>query len=178
MSVPELNDDEEDTSNDDVIINKTIKANSPFTEHFRSIENSVQQEINSVDNKLYCPEFISFLQQEFMPYIFLWAGFVLRDQEFETPTTHLVDSSVEAWFRTRKISFPSPIPPARYINETVHIALGECKRKAELLSDNDSDDDQIIESKYHCTDTWARKANPLLKMKKKVKGNIYFYHKH
>ena len=77
----------------------SVKENLPFTVHFLDTQESINNKYTfSNVNTLANQSFTELLQKEFMPYIFL--GFVLRDQEFEKPTTHMVDSSVEAWFRT------------------------------------------------------------------------------
>jgi hypothetical protein len=60
---------------------KTIKAGSPFTAHFLEIQLKVQSQIPAGGNRvnsLVHPAFITFLQEEFMPYIFLWGSFCLK----------------------------------------------------------------------------------------------------
>jgi hypothetical protein len=57
------------------------KANSPFTKEFTDTENEVfiQSESSKPDNLLFNLDFITFLQSNFMPYIFIWSGYVFRD---------------------------------------------------------------------------------------------------
>ena len=131
---------------------------------------SESSNVNTLVNQL----FVEFLQKEFMPYIFLWGGFVLRDQEFDKPTTHMVDSSVEAWFRTRKNLIDAPISPARYINETIHETLGQCKRSSKHLvsEDEDEENNPVEATKFNALDIWGKKKK-LLTFKKKNKGGVY-----
>ena len=57
---------------------QTIKSNSPFTEHFLQIQRNFTPTSSEKVNKLANLKFVEFLQSDFMPYIFLWGGFVLR----------------------------------------------------------------------------------------------------
>ena len=82
----------------------------------------------------------------------------------------MVDGSIERWFRTRKILIKTPIPPARYVNETVHESLGQCKRGRDLASSDESEVDEdkpIEESTYSAQDQWSKKGGKLVKIKKK-----------
>lgn len=153
----------------------SVKENSPFTVHFLDTQKSINYKSESSNvNTLVNQSFVEFLQKEFMPYIFLWGGFVLRDQEFDKPTTHMVDSSVEAWFRTRKNLIDGPISPARYINETIHETLGQCKRSSKhLVSEDENEENNPVEAtKFNALDIWGKKKK-LLTFKKKNKGGVY-----
>ena len=82
----------------------------------------------------------------------------------------MVDSSVEAWFRTRKNLIDAPISPARYINETIHETLGQCKRSSKHLvsEDEDEENNPVEATKFNALDMWGKK-----KKKKKNKGGVY-----
>ncbi len=68
--------------------NDTIKLNSPFYQHFKSIKeaqieliNSPHQHTDSIlgeENDLFNPVLIDHLENKYMPYIFLWSGLVLK----------------------------------------------------------------------------------------------------
>ena len=158
--------------------NQTVKESSPFTKHFLSVQQEVRQVTSSSSgtspNALRNETFIEFLQSDFMPYIFLWGGFVLRNQEFDRPTTHMVDSSIEAWFRTRKLLIKVPVYPARYIHETVYETLGQCKRTAKYMLDDEGDveKESIEETQFGAVDYWSKKRQ-LVQTKKKHKGGVY-----
>ena len=79
----------------------TVKTASPFTKVFLSIEREaiIKKLSNFSENLLFNIEFVNFLQNNFMPYIFLWAGFVFRgiqakDKNGET-ITHVTQGSIE-----------------------------------------------------------------------------------
>ena len=57
-------------------------------------------------NYLYNIDFISFLNYNFMPYIFIWSGFIFRNLNFKGKNgetiTHLTSGSIEKEFGTIK----------------------------------------------------------------------------
>ena len=84
----------------------------------------------------------------------------------------MVDSSVEAWFRTRKNLIDAPISPARYINETIHETLGQCKRSSKHLvsEDEDEENNPVEATKFNALDMWGKK-----KKRKKIKVVLIKY---
>ena len=86
---------EDDDENRDK--NKTIKEQSPFTEIFKSLEDttfskSEIEEANSNPNTKYFPEFITHLNSNFMPYVFIWASFTLKGMEITRLTNEIIES--------------------------------------------------------------------------------------
>ena len=80
--------DEYLTSDENEILNfKQIQDQMPFTLHFQAIFESCfnivkfesEKQTNYDQNVYYCPQFIQLLIEYYLPYSFLWAGFVLRD---------------------------------------------------------------------------------------------------
>jgi hypothetical protein len=80
--------DEYLTSDENEILNfKQIQDQMPFTLHFQTIFEKCfnivkfesEKQTNYDQNVYYCPQFIQLLIDHYLPYSFLWAGFVLRD---------------------------------------------------------------------------------------------------
>ena len=80
--------DEYLTSDENEILNfKQIQDQMPFTLHFQAIFEKCfnivkfesEKQTNYDQNVYYCPQFIQLLIDYYLPYSFLWAGFVLRD---------------------------------------------------------------------------------------------------
>ncbi len=156
------------TSDDQAEIKRnasTIKAGSPFSKYFLDLENEtklIEQPSNKlIDNLLHNQKFVDFLQENFMPYMFLWTGFVLRGQDFVNQhTTHLTDSSIENFFYARKRMFPEAVAPARYILGTSYITLGQCNNDYNPTvdtSDDSSEATQTEESTRTAVDMWKPK---------------------
>ncbi|CAF1030492.1 unnamed protein product [Brachionus calyciflorus] len=78
-----------DEQKKDIIYNlideATIREQSPFTELFQQVESDALKELStetsasSTPNVYYSPEFIKFLQHNFMPFAFLWVNFGLSE---------------------------------------------------------------------------------------------------
>ena len=66
----------------------------------------------------------------------------------------------------------APIYPARYINETVHESLGQCKRSSKHLISEDEENNPVEASKFNALDIWNknRKQKNLLTFKKNKEG--------
>ncbi len=105
----------------------TTKAASPFTEVFLEIEFASKIGVCNTLNLLYNPDYIQFLQYHFMPYIFIWSGFVYRQMDGEN-ITRLSQGVIEKHFGTKRREIPKPIVPARYIFSSLQIytALAVC----------------------------------------------------
>ena len=127
------------------------------------------------DNLLFYPDFIIFLETEFMPYAFIWSGFIYKDINFQRPTSHLTDSSIENVFYCRKNLIPSPVLPAIYINKTAYVALGQSKTSKRINPDSSEDESNILEQgTYDANDIWKKKKQLLVPVKKNRAG---FYQK-
>ncbi len=100
----------------------TIKEQSPFTEVFQQLQASYQTKGGESSNPLYNIEYLNFLQFYFMPYIFVWSGFVYRGMNI----TRLTQGTIEKYFGTRKNLIKNAMVPARYINATLKIVLANC----------------------------------------------------
>ena len=103
----------------------TIKAASPFTKLYAEIEQNVVITDTENVNPLCNQDFINFLQANFMPYIFIWAGFVYR-QIKEANITRLSQGVIEKCFATKRRTIPKPIVPARHIQASLKDALADC----------------------------------------------------
>ena len=58
----------------------TIKEASPFTKEYLDIENNtnIQMDSSKPKNILLNLKYLEFLQTNFMPYIFIWGGFIFK----------------------------------------------------------------------------------------------------
>jgi len=143
----------------------TIKDNSPFTEVFLTIEKETEVSNGKniyLINDLYNTEFIQFLQSNFMPYIFIWAGFVFRgmstkDKDGQT-ITHTTQGSIEKHFGTTKNALNHrAMYPAQYCEHAINQVIDECQvdktvlKKKQLTVSNEQSD-------VNARDIFRRKA--------------------
>ena len=112
----------------------TIKNSSPFTKEFLLIEQEIKlnKSTNLPENLLFNYAFIKFLQNNFMPYIFIWAGFVFRGLKTKGKNgetiTHTTQGSIEKHFGTTKIANGHKgLYPAEYAEEAVKSVLSSCQ---------------------------------------------------
>jgi hypothetical protein len=111
------------------IQNKSIMAESPFTTIYSSIERMVSSEIEIHDygqyeeNPLYNEDFVRFLLFFFMPYIFIWGGFVFRG--INGGTKWLTQDCVEQIFRSKKLINEQPQVPARYVRSSFDLVVAQ-----------------------------------------------------
>ena len=131
--------DEWHDDSDDVDRN-TIKATSPFTKEFLAIQNQIHMEsVNDLPpNDLFNLDFIKFLQDNFMPYIFIWAGFVFRGLEMKDKygrtITHVTSGAIEKQFGTIKISNGhTGLYPAEYAQTSVASVLASCHASDSII---------------------------------------------
>ena len=88
----------------------TIADKSPFTQHFKDIQRDVSMDIEdkfeseslSEENEFYCPEYIDTLLKRYMPYCFVWSGFVLKNLNNENTRTRFTNGTVENHFYSNK----------------------------------------------------------------------------
>lgn len=118
----------------------TIKSSSPFTKEFLTIELETKPstQSNLPDNFLFNIDFIKFLQNNFMPYIFLWAGYVFRGLKTKGKNgetiTHLTQGSIEKHFGTTKIANGHKgLYPAEYAEEAIKGVLSSCQVDKSIL---------------------------------------------
>jgi hypothetical protein len=66
----------------------------------------------------------------FMPYCFLWSGFVLRDLLTEEPITRITNGAIEKHFGTLKGrgSYHLDLAPAQYVTSTSKLVSGGVKK--------------------------------------------------
>ena len=101
------------------------------------------------ENDLKNEDLIKFLQDAFLPYCFIWSGFVFRCSNVDESVSRMTNGTIENFFKNRKKVINRPIQPADYITKTVDLALGQCsvlKVSAETYMDVKSDltdDDKI-----------------------------------
>ena len=113
--------------------NDTIKSNSPFTNEFLKIQNETKiDSSNLTENSLYNLAFIKFLQNNFMPYIFIWAGYVFRNldakNKFGNAITHITQGTIEKHFGTTKIANGHiGLYPAEYATSSASAVITNCK---------------------------------------------------
>jgi hypothetical protein len=74
-----------------------------------------------------------------MAYIFIWAGFVLRDSKHNMKS--ITQGIIEKQFGTRKRIYPHPQVPARHIITSCQSVLSNC-----AISDSVQNDDKEIEN--------------------------------
>lgn len=97
----------------------SIKFCSPFAKIFKDVYEKVSAEVlfetNGGDsNCLYCPKLIELLLDNYMPYCFMWSGFVLRD----TGLARLVNGSLENYIEISKKNVTKNQLPNQYINKS------------------------------------------------------------
>ena len=80
---------------------------------------------------LYNFDFILFLNDNFMPYIFIWSGFIFRNLNYKGKNgetiTHLTSGSIEKEFGTiKKANGHLGLHPADYVQTRVASTLTNC----------------------------------------------------
>ncbi len=140
----------------------TIKKASPFTKVFQDIESSILPQVSINDlNTLLNQEYLNFLQHHFMPYIFIWSGFVYRETKTDHTLTRLTQGVIEKFFGTRRRIHPKPQVPARHIISSMKHALANC-----AISQNNKEENQEIKENLdteqtatQAIDIWRTKVN-------------------
>jgi hypothetical protein len=91
------------------------------------------------ENEYYCPEYIASLLKRYMPYCFVWSGFVLRNLNNENTRTRFTNGTVENHFYSNKGKgqFFKRLLPAQYASKSFKLNIGTVllfhPLKAELL---------------------------------------------
>ena len=119
----------------------TIKSNSPFTQEFLKIEfeTTTDDSNHLTENCLFNLHFIKFLQNNFMPYIFIWAGFIFRNidskDKYGNTLTHITQGSIEKHFGTTKIANGHiGLYPAEYATSSANTVITGCKLVKSAIS--------------------------------------------
>jgi len=92
---------------------------------FESIYTSVLSSIPTVNtetelNEFFNPDFINFLLDYFMPYIFIWGSFALKGLDI----SRITNGTIEKYWATRKGFVTSAKLPADYLISVPDILIG------------------------------------------------------
>jgi hypothetical protein len=118
----------------------TIKEQSPFTALFEKLQADFQVKPGISLNSIFNPTYLNFLQFYFMPYVFIWSGYVYREMD----VTRLTQGTVEKNFGTRKNLINCAMLPVRYINATMKILLANTRAQAAEEADNEALDTKPV----------------------------------
>ncbi|CAF0945264.1 unnamed protein product [Brachionus calyciflorus] len=143
---------ENDEENNEIFKNNSIKEMSPFTRHFKKVKSDILKNIrvsNKNENNLYNASFMEFLMENFLPYAFLWSGFVYKNLETQGPISRLTNGTIVKYFATPKKYLAGSKPPSSYVNQTFKIAKGQALRfktyKDEKNDHTDSENELELE---------------------------------
>ena len=148
----------------------TIKEKSPFTEHFRNIYSKIQNDINNkIDtdeqNIYYYPKFIDCLVESYLPYCFIWSGFVLRDLNNENIRTRYTNSALESEIGSRKAmgSYHLNLLPAQYASHSYKLVQGQCieflnsKKEIEIIEEESPLESSLDEeNRLEAKENWSK----------------------
>jgi hypothetical protein len=173
--------------------NKSIKSNSPFSSHFNEIHEKINKSIctnldeSTTANELMNSNFIDFLFDNYLPYAFIWSGFVYRCLN-SISVTRLTNGTMERHIRTKKSVVPKACLPALYINNTVKLAIGqerikelnnlnndediESENEYDSNSNSDSGESKAEENASTAEDRWAKTQADKMKIKKRKRKNF------
>ena len=124
---------------------ETIKEGSPFTQHFEKIyEETIDNliECKTIDkNPLILHEFIQLLLNQYMPYCFLWSGFVLKnlcDDDDDNIITRWNNGACEKIFGRRKFKGKDfkNVNPRQFVVETYSLIDGMCEEFMHIQKKN------------------------------------------
>jgi len=127
--------------------------------------------------------FIDFLFDNYLPYAFIWSGFVYRCLN-SLSVTRLTNGTMERHIRTKKSVVTKACLPALYINNTVKLAIGQERIKElknlnndsesenEYDSNSDSGESKAEENASTADDTWAKTQADKMKLKKRKRKNF------
>lgn len=129
-------DNQSNSSNNDdedlFVADESIRSRSPFTKFSVKIEDEVKSKIqnNSASemNSMYSLEYMDFLQKNFLPYAFIWSGFVYKTLDTRENTSRITNGVIERFFATRKRLVPSALLPVKYLNKIGAVTLGQIEQ--------------------------------------------------
>ena len=79
------------------------------------------------ENLLYYPEFIKFLQSFFMPYIFIWGGYIFRNMDSTYSITKIDQGCIEKYFgTTKRVRGNIPLVPAKHVLLSFKTVIANC----------------------------------------------------
>ena len=121
------------------------------------------------------------LNEQFLPYAFIWAGFVFKC--LDEDISRLTNGCIEAHFGYRKKTIIKSCLPVNYINKTIDLAIGQPQISGlfSIASDNESDlsicevDTEPEANMHEAQDIWSKKK--LLNVKKARKKTAGHYQK-
>lgn len=108
---------------------RRLRNDSSFARHFKQLINSIvfeKAEPDMDENVFYCPELVDILLYEFVPYAFIWAGFVHRDLPKKANDIEILSNSpIDTFVRARLSVNENIIPvfPDEYIKKTYKYTL-------------------------------------------------------
>jgi len=156
----------------------SIKANSPFTKFYTDIYDQVKvlivDDTNQDTNDYYNPKVIELLLDKYMPYSYVWSGFVLKD----TDLNRLTNGCLEEYNGFRKKKTIKNRLPHRYLQDNFTVVDGDAinyidiisnkskskikSLKRHLNSDDDFDTDDEIKLKHTCVEEWQKKRTSFI----------------
>lgn len=160
----------------------TIKDSSPFTNVFLALEEEVENAIDFNDsgdvNSLFNPDLIHYLQKFYMPYVFIWSGYVFRMLDDDYNITKIDQGCIEKYFgTTKRIRGHQPIVPARHVLQSLqnvlanNVMMTKPKKTKELNIDDTEQAPNEATSKWSSKNIYkqnANKKNLVLTTKKKI----------
>ena len=134
------------------ISTKSIKENSKFGKHFLDLESKtiVINNEEKCKNEYYAPQFITFLQDYFMPYCFLWSAFVLKGLNI----TRITNGSLENHIGHVKSKITTPLLPFEYTNFVYKSTQGKAiefinsRKASNTFNDEEINNDAINGDDY------------------------------
>jgi hypothetical protein len=151
----------------------SLKTGSPFAVYFNKVVErqltAAQQATTVEPNPLYCSSIIEHLQEEYMPYYFLWGGVVLRG----TGLSRVGNGSLENYQGVMKYKTKKNISPQEHIVKDFRVVRAACsdylksvntvkKRKKVQVEDSedsysdDNDNGLNEKDKFHATEGWDK----------------------
>ncbi len=118
-----INDNSASTTNNNSSAT-SLKSQSPFTIFFINIKNSTSETLSTISinstgelnkNYFYCPEIISFLLDQYMPYCYIWASFALKGYG----VTRMSNGLIENYNKYRKGGHLEQAHPSLYLDDVV-----------------------------------------------------------
>ena len=104
----------------------TIKAASPFTEEFEKVQIESTEDLSESgeENLLLNHDLIDLMQKFYMPYIFIWVGFVFRKMNPKYSITRIDQGCIEKYFGTcKRAKRHEAIVPAKYVLDSFQTVL-------------------------------------------------------
>ncbi|CAF1141219.1 unnamed protein product, partial [Brachionus calyciflorus] len=140
---------------------QAIKNNSPFTKLFIDIESEIrceinlQEDLNMKQNEYFCPDFIKFIQNEFIPNAFIRVSFSLKgiSNQPSRLTNGLVEGKIKSRKNCVKAQSLSRLNPAQYATFVNRIVPGQVKQYFDFQKEIDKHLDSVenLNESYYVT---------------------------